>query len=222
MGSDEEEDDGDDEEEVEKGGGTECDEGTGGEEEQMVVDVELGPAPAQEGGFKPTEKEQGSQEGREKRSHSAEDKVILCETGKTENDDETQNDKEKVDKAVTDQPGQSEENSKVLTKAGNENSQAISVKPNQDSHTETETDTQGQSNTEESGETKSQKLTETETVTDVDDGNSKVVTVEEAKQNSPTEPMEMEATQTSTTDASEAVRGEEDSGTGLIFTPCYA
>ncbi|XP_041798159.1 ATPase family AAA domain-containing protein 2-like isoform X2 [Chelmon rostratus] len=213
LGSDEEEDDGDDEEEVEKGGGTECDEGTGGEEEQMVVDVELGPAPAQEGGFKPTEKEQGSQEGREKRSHSAEDKVILCETGKTENDDETQNDKEKVDKAVTDQPGQSEENSKVLTKAGNENSQAISVKPNQDSHTETETDTQGQSNTEESGETKSQKLTETETVTDVDDGNSKVVTVEEAKQNSPTEPMEMEATQTSTTDASEAVRGEEDSGT---------
>ncbi|XP_070821724.1 ATPase family AAA domain-containing protein 2-like isoform X1 [Chaetodon trifascialis] len=214
LGSDEEEEDGDDEEEeVEKEGETECDEGTGGEEEQMMIDVQSGPALAQEGRFKPTEMEQGSQEEREERSQPAEDKLILCETGTTENDHQTQNDKDKVEKAVTDQPGQSVENSKVFAKAGNENSETISVTPNQDSHTETETDTQGQSNTEQSDETESQKLTETETVTEADDRNKKVVTVEEAKQNSPAEPVEVETMQISTIDASEAVRGEEDTGT---------
>ncbi|XP_044062597.1 ATPase family AAA domain-containing protein 2-like isoform X2 [Siniperca chuatsi] len=204
LGTDEEEEDGDDEEEeVEKGGGAECDERTVRVEDQMV--------PAQEGSFGPTVKEQDSQERREERSQAAKDKVILCEIRKPEN-------KEKMDKAVTDQPGQSEESNKVLTKAGNENSETISVNTNKDSHTKTEGDTQGQSNTEESGETNSEMLRETETdkcqtVMQADDQNNKVVTVGEAEQNSHAEPMEVEATETSTTDASAVVRGEEDTGT---------
>ncbi|XP_068591755.1 ATPase family AAA domain-containing protein 2B isoform X2 [Cebidichthys violaceus] len=198
LGSDEE--DGDDEdEEVEKGGGAECDEGTGGEEDQMMVDVESGPAPAQEGSFGPTVKEQDSQE----ESRAAEDPLIQCDTGKAENDDQTQNEKQRVDEVVADQPGQSEEN-KMMTKAGNENGETISVNTNKDSHTETDGDTQGRSNTEESGETE-----KCQTVTQADDRNNKVVTVEEAEQNSPAEPMEVEATDPSTTDASAAVRGEE-------------
>uniref|UniRef100_A0A8C9X9X8 ATPase family AAA domain-containing protein 2 n=1 Tax=Sander lucioperca TaxID=283035 RepID=A0A8C9X9X8_SANLU len=75
--SDVEEEDGDNEEEVEKGGGAECDEQTGGEEDQMMVDVESGPAPAQEGSFGPTAKEQECQEEREEGSQAAEDKLIL-------------------------------------------------------------------------------------------------------------------------------------------------
>ncbi|XP_074510873.1 ATPase family AAA domain-containing protein 2 isoform X3 [Sebastes fasciatus] len=214
LGSDEE--DGDDEEEVEKGGeGTECDEGTGGEEDQMMADVESGRAPAQEGSLEPTVKEQDSQEGREEGSEAADDDVKLCETGKAENDDRTRNEKETADEVVTDQPGQSEEN-QVLAKAGNENSVTISLNTNKDSHTETDRATQGQSNTEESGETDSQKLTETETdkcqtVIQADDRNNEVVTVEEAEKTA--EPMEVEATDTSTTDASAAGRGEEDTGT---------
>lgn len=179
----------------------------------MVVDVESGPAPTEEGSFA---KEQDRQEGREKQSQAG-DKVILCETGKKENDDQTQNGKEKVDNAVTDQPGQ-------LTQAGNENSETISVNTNQDSRTEVEGDTQGQSNTEESGKANSQKLTETRTdkcQTVADDRNKKLVTVEEAEENSPAEPMEVEATETSATDVSAAFRGEEDICTGLILTLSY-
>ncbi|XP_035862222.1 ATPase family AAA domain-containing protein 2 isoform X3 [Sander lucioperca] len=214
--SDVEEEDGDNEEEVEKGGGAECDEQTGGEEDQMMVDVESGPAPAQEGSFGPTAKEQECQEEREEGSQAAEDKLILCETGTPESDDQTQNEIEKVEKAVTDQPEQSEE-IKVLTKAGNENSETISVNTKEDSHTETEGDTQGQSNTEESSEATSQKLvaeTETEKCKTViqADRNNKVVTIDEAEQNSPAEAMEVEATDTTTTDTSAAVRGE-DTGT---------
>ncbi|KAM9353797.1 ATPase family AAA domain-containing protein 2 [Symphorus nematophorus] len=212
LGSDEEDEDGDDEEEVEKGVGTECDEGTGGEEEQMMVDVESEPAPAQEGSSEPTEKEQDIQEGGEERSQIDEDEVILCETEQTENDDQSQNNKEKVDETITDQPGLSDKN-KVSTKAGNENSETILVNTNQDSHTETEGDTQGQSSTEEIGETKSQKLTETETDKCQTDDRNKVVTAEEAEENSAAEPMEVEATKTSTADASEALRGEENTGT---------
>ncbi|KAM6936195.1 ATPase family AAA domain-containing protein 2 isoform 2-T2 [Lycodopsis pacificus] len=193
VGSDEE--DGDDEdEEVEKGGGTECDEGTGGEEDQMVVDVESGPAPAQEGSFGPTVTERDSR--------AADDTLIQCDTGKAENDDQSQNEKERVDEVVTDQPGQLEEN-KMLTKAGNDNSETISVNTNKDSHTKTEGDTHGQSNTEE----------KCPTVTQADDRNNKVVTVEGAEQNSPAEPMEVEATDTSTTDVSAAIREEDDTGT---------
>lgn len=154
-------------------------------------------------------------------SPAAEDKAVLCETDKRENVD-----KEKLDKAVKDQPELSEENNKELTKAGNEISETISVNTNQDSHTETKGDTQGQSNTEESGETNCQKLTETETdkcqtVTEAGDGNNRVLNVEESAQNSPAEPMELEATETSTTDTPEAVKGEEDTSTGLILTLSY-
>lgn len=179
----------------------------------MVVDVESGPAPTEKGSFA---KEQDRGEGREKQSQAG-DKVILCETGKKENDDQTQNGKEKVDNAVTDQPGQ-------LTQAGNENSETISVNTNQDSRIEVEGDTQGQSNTEESGKANSQKLTETRTdkcQTVADDRNKKLVTVEEAEENSPAEPMEVEATETSATDVSAAFRGEEDTCTGLILTLSY-
>ncbi|XP_031731941.1 ATPase family AAA domain-containing protein 2 isoform X1 [Anarrhichthys ocellatus] len=197
VGSDEE--DGDDEdEEVEQGGGAECDEGTGGEEDQMVVDIESGPSPAQEGSFGPTVKERDSR--------AADDMLTQCDTGKAENDDQTQNEIERVDEVVTDQPGQSEEN-KMLTKARNDNGETISVNTNKDSHTETEQDTQGQSNTEESGETE-----KCPTVTQADDRNNKVVTVEAAEQNSPAEPIEVEATDTSTTDVSAAIGGEEDTG----------
>ncbi|XP_038567961.1 ATPase family AAA domain-containing protein 2-like isoform X2 [Micropterus salmoides] len=220
LGSDEEEEDGDDEEEEEVGkggGGAECDGRTEGEEDQMTVDVESGTTPAQEGSLGPTAKEQDSQEGREERSQAAEDKVILCETGNPENDEQTQNEQKKVDKAVKDQPRKSEEN-QVLTKAGNKNSETISVNTNKDSHTRTEGFTQGQFNTEKSGETKSEMLTETETdkwqtVTQADNRNNKVETVEEAEQNSHAEPMEVEATDTSATDASAAARGEDDTGT---------
>lgn len=201
FGSDEEEEDGDDEEEFEKGLGTECDEGTERKEEQMVVDVKSGPAPTQEGSIG-----QDSQEGREEISQVAETEVILCETGKTENDYQTQNDKEKVDTSVTEQE-QSDEN-KELTKPVNENSETISVNTNQDSHTEMERDTWGQSNRGKSGKTNIWWLRETE--------NNKVVTVEEAEQNSFTEPMEVEAKEMATTDTSDAVRGE-DTGTGWMF-----
>ncbi|XP_063735979.1 ATPase family AAA domain-containing protein 2-like isoform X2 [Eleginops maclovinus] len=201
----EEEDGDDEEEEVEKRGSAECEKGTEGDEDQMMV--ESGPAPAQEVSFGPTEKEEDSQQGREEKSQAAEDKVFLCGSGKPENEDPIE--KETVDK---DQPDQSEEN-KAL-KGGNQTNESTSVDTNKDSHTVTEGDTQGQSNTEERAETNGQKLTETMTencraVTETDYSN-KVVTVEEAEQNSPAEPMEAEAANTSTTDVSAARRGEED------------
>ncbi|XP_071326843.1 ATPase family AAA domain-containing protein 2-like isoform X2 [Trachinotus anak] len=217
LGSDEDEEDGDDEEEAEKETGAERDEGTGGEEDQMVVDVESGPAEAQEGSSGPTVKERDSQEekGTEERSQAAEDKVVLCGSESTENDDHTQNEKEKVDKSVTDEPGQSEDNNKAMTEGGDENSETISANTNKESHTETGGDTQGKSSTAESGETKDKKLTETETEkcqtgTPADDKNNKVATAEEAELKSHAEPMEVEAPETSSTDASAAVRGEED------------
>uniref|UniRef100_A0A4W6ECK4 ATPase family AAA domain-containing protein 2 n=1 Tax=Lates calcarifer TaxID=8187 RepID=A0A4W6ECK4_LATCA len=126
LGSDEDEEDGDDEEEAEKEAGAERDEGTGGEEDQMVVDVESGPAEAQEGSVGPNAKEQDSHEkGIEERSQAMEDKVILCEIEKNENDNHTGNEKEKVDKAVTDEPGQSEENNKAMTGGRDENSELL-------------------------------------------------------------------------------------------------
>lgn len=203
----EEEDGDDEEEEVEKRGAAECEKRTEGDEDPMMVDGESGPAPAQEGSLGPTENEEDSQQGREEKSPAAEDKVILYGSGKPEDDDQIE--KESVDK---DQSGQSEE-IKVL-KGGNQTSESIPVNTNKDSHTVTEGDTQGPSNTEEGAETKGQELTETRTekcraVTQTDDSN-KVVTVEEAEQNSPAEPMEVEAANTSTTDVSAAHRGEED------------
>lgn len=194
LGSDEEEEDGDDEDEFEKRLGTECDDGTERKEEQMVIDVEPGPSPTQEGSIG-----QDSQEGREDISQAAEHAVVLCEIGKAENDYQAQNNNKKVDMSITDQE-QSDEN-KVLTKAVSENSETISVNTNQYSHTEMERDTLGQSNSGKIGKTNIWRLRETE--------NNKVVTVDEAEQNSFTGPMEVEAKETVTTDASEAVRGED-------------
>uniref|UniRef100_A0A4W6ECW0 ATPase family AAA domain-containing protein 2 n=1 Tax=Lates calcarifer TaxID=8187 RepID=A0A4W6ECW0_LATCA len=79
-----------------------------------------------------------------------------------------------------------------------------------DSNTETEGNTQGQSSTAESGKTNDQKQ--------ADDRNNKLATAEEAELNSHAEPMEVEATETSTTDTSSAIRGEEDPNTGWILT----
>lgn len=147
LGSDEEEEDVDDEEDIDK-----CDEGTGGKEEQ-VVDVESQLAPAQEDSIG-----QGSQEGQE-----------ICKAdgeGKTKN--VYQNNKDKMEQ-------KSEENNNMMIKAGNENSEAISVNSNQErdaSNTRNTTD---------------QKM---------------AATVEEAEQNSLSEPME-------TTHPCEAARGVE-------------
>ncbi|XP_039974151.1 ATPase family AAA domain-containing protein 2-like isoform X2 [Xiphias gladius] len=220
LGSDEDEEDGDDEEEVEKEAGAEHDEVTGGDEDQMVADVESGPAEAHEGRSGPTAREQDCQEekGIEERSQAAEDKAILCESEKTKHDDHTQNENKKVDNAVTDDPGQSEENKKAMTEGGNENTETISSNTNKHSHTETQENTQGQSSTAVSGESNNQKLTETETdkiqtIRQADERNNKVSTQQEAKLNSHAGPMEEEATETSTTDASAAVREEEDTNT---------
>lgn len=189
LASDEEEEDGDDEEEVEKGGGTECDEGTGAEEEQMAVDVASGPAAAQEEG-------QDSQQGGEEMCKVAKDNVPLCEMETTERDGQTQNDKEDMNETVEDQPEQSEENSKFITKTVNKGSETVSESKN----TEKEGEIQRRS-TDSGGETDNQKLKETETDKMKPDDSNKVVNVEE--------PMEAEATETSTTDA----KGDEDTGT---------
>nr|XP_020452864.1 ATPase family AAA domain-containing protein 2 isoform X2 [Monopterus albus] len=194
LGSDE--DDGDDEEEVEKDEGAERDEGTGGEEEH----VESGPAEAQERSIGPRTRQQDSPEDEEE-SYAAEDKVNLCRSQALEKDQK-----------ITDQ---SEANKTVSIKEGDENSGTILV--NKDRHTETEGDALGQSNTADRGETSCQKLIETETevcqaVRMADDRNE-VATIDEAELNSHAEPVEMEATETSTADASAAVRGEEDVNT---------
>ncbi|XP_044214313.1 ATPase family AAA domain-containing protein 2-like isoform X2 [Thunnus albacares] len=216
LGSDEEEEDGDDEEEVEKGGAAEHDEGNGGEE---VVDVESVPAAAHKGSSESTAKEQDSQEeceeeGREERSQAAEDELIVCANQKPESDEQRQNEKEKADEAVTDQSG---ENHQHREEGGDESSEITAVNTNKHSHAEIG-ENQGQSYTEDCGETHSEKQTETEaekcqTVTQEDDRSSEVATAEEAEQNSEAEPMEVDATETSTTEPSAAVRGEDDTST---------
>ncbi|KAL6108851.1 atad2 [Pungitius sinensis] len=189
LGSDDEDVDNEEEEEVEKGGGGRAAaefEGTRGEEDKMMVDVESGPAAAHEGRSGSTVKEQDRPEGQEE-SHAARDTDSQSETVKVE-----EKEKELVDEGVIDQPEQSE--NKGLIKAGKELIEDICPNTKNDSHTKTEQDAQQQS-----------KLTETgkcQSVIQEGDGNNKVVCVEEAEQNSPTEPMEVEATDTLTTDAS--------------------
>ncbi|KAM3614165.1 uncharacterized protein V6R79_011028 [Siganus canaliculatus] len=204
LGSDEEEEDGDDEEEAEKGGGIEVDEGTRAEEEEQTVgDVQPEPAPAQECSSGHTEEAQDSQEKNQETSQAAEDMVIPFETEKMENEKKTQKAEEKVNKAVTDKEGQSGENSPVFS----QRSETITVNTNQDSDTKAEGETLRQSSTEEKPtETKTEKCA---TVLEADDQN-KVVSVEEESR---AEPMEVEATEGSITAESEAVRGEEDTGT---------
>uniref|UniRef100_A0A7N8WUA7 ATPase family AAA domain-containing protein 2 n=1 Tax=Mastacembelus armatus TaxID=205130 RepID=A0A7N8WUA7_9TELE len=160
LESDEDEEDGDDEE----------------EDDQPVIDVESGSAA---GSFQLSTVEQNSPEekGREERSQVAE-KVILCQNGKHKNFNQIQDEK---DQKITDQSGQLEQK-KVK---GDENSGAVSVYINKDSHKETQGDTQGQSNTVECGKTNNQKLTETEsekcqTVSMADIKNNKVARAEEA------------------------------------------
>ncbi|KAG7229369.1 hypothetical protein INR49_012886 [Caranx melampygus] len=217
LGSDEDEEDGDDEEEAEKETVAERDEGTGGEEDSMVIDVEEGPAETEKGGSGPTVRKQDSQkeEGTEQGSQAAEDKAVLCENGETETDNHMQKEAENEDKSVTYKAGNSEENNTAKAMGGDENSESILENTNKDSCTDKVGDTQRQTSTVESGET---KLTETDsekcqTGRLADDRNNKVATAEDAELKSHAEPMEVEATETSTTDASAAVRGEEDTNT---------
>lgn len=219
LGSDEDEEDGDDEEEAEKETVAERDEGPGGEEDPMAADVAEGPADAERSGSGPTVRKQDSQkeEGTEQGSQAAEDKVVLCENRETETVNHMQTESENEDKSVTHEAGKSEENT-AKAMGGDENSESILENTNTDSCTHIEGDTQRQISTVESGET---KLTETDsekcqTGRVADDRNNKVATAEDAELKSHAEPMEVEAAETSTTDASATVRGEEDTNTGLI------
>ncbi|XP_026227888.1 ATPase family AAA domain-containing protein 2 isoform X2 [Anabas testudineus] len=212
LGSDEDEEDEDDEEEIEKEAGGECDEGTGEEEDQMMVDVKLSPATAQEGNIGPPANKQDSQEDkedREERSQAAEEKVVLCESERAKNCDQK---RDKKKQNITNQSGHSKENQVFLEGGG----ETISVNT-KDSCTETEGDAEGQCNTLKSSETNNQKLTETElekcqTIIGADNRNG-VATTEEAEHNDHSELMEVEATETCTTVASAAARGEEDMNT---------
>uniref|UniRef100_A0A665T9P0 ATPase family AAA domain-containing protein 2 n=1 Tax=Echeneis naucrates TaxID=173247 RepID=A0A665T9P0_ECHNA len=103
LGSDEDEEDGDDEEEAEKETGAELDEGTGEEEDQIVVYIESGSAEAQEAREPYIQEEKG-----------ADDKVTLCGSKKNKNDNHMHIEKEKVDKSLTCQPLQTEENNKAM------------------------------------------------------------------------------------------------------------
>ncbi|XP_068611101.1 ATPase family AAA domain-containing protein 2-like [Brachionichthys hirsutus] len=189
VGSDEEDGDDDDEEEVEKAGGREGDGSRRKEEQVLLVDAESGPARAQESSFGSTSRKLGSPKGREK--SSAEEEVTQSDAVKLENKDQPQNNKGKVDNGAEHQ-GQTAEN-KVLTKAGNENSETISMTTNHKSHTETEA--------EEVSESNEQNLKKTK--------RSKVFIIDEASQNSPADPMEAKATETRSTDESGAVRSED-------------
>uniref|UniRef100_A0A3Q1KH34 ATPase family AAA domain-containing protein 2 n=1 Tax=Anabas testudineus TaxID=64144 RepID=A0A3Q1KH34_ANATE len=142
LGSDEDEEDEDDEEEIEKEAGGECDEGTGEEEDQMMVDVKLSPATAQEGNIGPPANKQDSQEDkedREERSQAAEEKVVLCESERAKNCDQK---RDKKKQNITNQSGHSKENQVFLEGGG----ETISVNT-KDSCTETEGDAEGQCNT---------------------------------------------------------------------------
>ncbi|XP_069393227.1 ATPase family AAA domain-containing protein 2 isoform X3 [Paralichthys olivaceus] len=207
LGSDEDEVDGDDEEEAEKEAGAEVTEGE--------VDIQAGPAEDQEDSAEPMmEQESQDKGGKEGRSGAAGDEVILSENEKKENDHYTQHEKEKVDKAVADKLGDLEENDKAVMEGGDANSKKISANTNKNSLTEREADPQGQSNTADRDETRDQKLKQTEKCQTIQpDESDKVATAEEIALNSHAEPMEVEATETSTTDASAAVRGEEDTNT---------
>ncbi|KAM8869662.1 ATPase family AAA domain-containing protein 2 [Spinachia spinachia] len=198
LGSDDEDGDNEEEEEVKRGGGAEFDEGTRGEEDQMMVDVESGPAAAHDGRSGSAVKKPDSQEGQEE-SRAALDSDMQSETVKVE-----EKGKELVYEVVIEQPEHSE--NKGLIKAGKEIREDISPNTKNDSHTKTEQDAQQQS-----------KLTETGKCQSViqGDGNNKVVCVEEAEQNKLAEPMEVEATDSVTTDAFAAIGGDESTDKSL-------
>ncbi|XP_058503752.1 ATPase family AAA domain-containing protein 2-like isoform X2 [Solea solea] len=124
----------------------------------------------------------------------------------TENDVQTQNEKE---------PGQSEDD-KVMTERRDEEGKSISVDTIKNSHTKTQEDSQEQAIAAESSEIKEQKLTESDecpTERQADDRNE-LKMARETELVDHVETMEVDATETSTTDASAAVRGEEDTNTG--------
>uniref|UniRef100_A0A665TC57 ATPase family AAA domain-containing protein 2 n=1 Tax=Echeneis naucrates TaxID=173247 RepID=A0A665TC57_ECHNA len=125
LGSDEDEEDGDDEEEAEKETGAELDEGTGEEEDQIVVYIESGSAEAQEAREPYIQEEKG-----------ADDKVTLCGSKKNKNDNHMHIEKEKVDKSLTCQPLQTEENNKAMAGGKDDCTETISATNNKDSHFE--------------------------------------------------------------------------------------
>ncbi|XP_029361077.1 ATPase family AAA domain-containing protein 2 isoform X2 [Echeneis naucrates] len=208
LGSDEDEEDGDDEEEAEKETGAELDEGTGEEEDQIVVYIESGSAEAQEAREPYIQEEKG-----------ADDKVTLCGSKKNKNDNHMHIEKEKVDKSLTCQPLQTEENNKAMAGGKDDCTETISATNNKDSHAETGGNTLGQSSIEQSGGTNHQKLPETETDKCqtrrlANDSNYKVAATQDTELKGQAEPMEVEESETSTTDASAVIRGEEDLNTG--------
>lgn len=203
AGSEEEEEDCDDDEEAEKEQREEHEKETAGEEEQIVVAVEPEPAAT----------EQDSQEGcMKEKSKGAEEEVELCGRRKPENESETQSEKGRGDKAVTDLSGQSHKKDKLSPEGQGENIGANAVSDNR------------AVNAEMGREYNAQKVSETvseksPTVRQEDNSSDEVASAEESKKNIHTEPMEVEATesgepQTSTTEPSGAGKGEEDTGTG--------
>ncbi|XP_047455651.1 ATPase family AAA domain-containing protein 2-like isoform X2 [Mugil cephalus] len=119
------EDDGDDEDEVEKVG----DKRDEGAEDQMVTDTDSGPAAAQEGSFV-----RQREEKTEEKKSAAGDDAALCETREPETVNQTEDEKENVEKADS---GQSEEN-----REGDDNIETASANTNKDSPSEAEGDAQ--------------------------------------------------------------------------------
>ncbi|XP_028984073.1 ATPase family AAA domain-containing protein 2-like isoform X2 [Betta splendens] len=128
-------------------------------------------------------------------------------TAKKHKDDEGRKEKQNVKRHL-----QPSEESKALIMAGSE---TISVNTKV-SHTETEGHTQDQSNMVDSGET-SQTVSETETEKgqpiSVSSSGKKAATSQEAAAKNHAEPMEVEATETSTTGTAAAARAEEEMNT---------
>ncbi|KAF3691625.1 ATPase family AAA domain-containing protein 2 [Channa argus] len=210
LGSDEDEEDGDDEDEVEKERVAECDGGTEREEDQMIIDVKSRPAKTEEDNFGSAANNSQEKEkvAKEERSQSAKDKVVLFESKTPENGDQNQS---RMHKNITDQLVLSEETKSLVQGE----SDTVSLNTNKESNTDAEGDIQEQSNNVENGETNNQNLTETEKspTASVAHNRNNVAKTEETELNSDAEPMQVEATETSSTGASAAVRGEQDMNT---------
>uniref|UniRef100_A0A3Q1CXN7 ATPase family AAA domain-containing protein 2 n=1 Tax=Amphiprion ocellaris TaxID=80972 RepID=A0A3Q1CXN7_AMPOC len=139
--------------------------------------------PKHTGSFVDAVRQQDSQEEKkdEERKTAAENVVVLCEKRKPENENQTQDEKEKMDIADTQQV---EDNNK----SENKNHETISVNTNKDSYTKTERYTQHPRTV----DTLFLNLSETQIEQSLCVGqeeNSQVVTVEEEGLNNPTERM---------------------------------
>ncbi|XP_034385082.1 ATPase family AAA domain-containing protein 2-like isoform X3 [Cyclopterus lumpus] len=163
------EEDGDDEEdEVEKGGGAEYDEGTGGEEDPMMVDVESGPIQCDSG------KAENDDETRDEKERLGE--VVADQPGKSE------------EKKVSTNPGN--ENSRTISVNTNTDGHAET-----EGRTQGQCNTEERAETDSQKLTETETC---QTVTQADNrNNNNVVTVEVTEQNGPAEPMEVEATDAS-------------------------